>query len=107
MQNAMMKNLDPKTNQLHRIISANKNCGLAIINTEHESAVSEHLNNSEVYKRLSKGLAYGYLEGVERMFESFINQHSRSLPTAELTYLKRGQRKNRGKMARFYNNQNA
>jgi len=102
MQNGFIKRFGK--NEIYKIISADKNCGLAVIETEHltERGVKDHLRNADVYKRLSQGEARSQLMGVERLIESFISQHGKVLSKAEATYLKRGLRKNRGKMARFY-----
>ena len=74
------------------MISADKNCGLAFVETEclTERGITDHLSNEDVYKRLSKREALGQLEGVERLMESFISQHCEGLSKAEYTYLKRG-----------------
>ena len=88
MQIGLIKRLGK--NETHKIISADKNCGLAIVETEFltERGISDHLSNQEVYKRLSKKEAAGQLEGVERLIESFISKYSEELSKAEYTYLK-------------------
>ena len=102
MQIGLIKRLGK--NETHKIISADKNCGLAIVETEFltERGISDHLSNQEVYKRLSKKEAVGQLEGVERLIESFISKYSEELSKAEYTYLKRGLARDRGRISRFY-----
>ena len=77
MMNGLIKKLGK--NEMHKVISADKNCGFAIIETEHltERGVSEHLGNPTVYKRLTQGEAIGQLQGVERLIESFISSNAR------------------------------
>ena len=102
MQSGLIKRLSK--NEIHSIISSDKNCGLSIIETESltERGIEDHLSNQDVYKRLSKGEAIGQLKGVERLIESFISEHCEHLSSAEYTYLKRGLKRDRNKMARFY-----
>jgi hypothetical protein len=102
MQSGLINKLSK--NEIHKIISADKNCGLSIIETEFltQRGISDHLSNSKVYKRLSKREALGQLEGVERMLQSFVSKHADRLSEAEYTYLKRGLKRDRKKLARFY-----
>ena len=48
-----------------------------------QSGVTENLPNASVCQKLSKGLAYTNLQGVERLIESFINRH-RNVLSAEV-----------------------
>ena len=84
--------------------TADKNCGLVIAETEYltEGGVREHLSNESVYKRLSKQEAMGQLQGVERLVMSFWNNHQNNMSRAELTFLRRGYKRDRGRMAKFY-----
>ena len=93
-----------KNNGTHTVISADKNGGLAFIETKHltKCGVEEHLSNTTVYKKLSRGAAYGRLQGVEILMESFISRHRDQLPDYEYTYLKRGLKRDRGRIGRFY-----
>jgi len=54
MQAALIKKV--KKNETFKIISAGKNYGFTLIESEHlkERGVSEHLNNEDVYQRISK-----------------------------------------------------
>jgi hypothetical protein len=90
MQSGLIKKLSK--NEIHKIISADKKCGLLIIETEFltECGISDHLSNSKVYKRLSKGETLGQLEGVKRMLQSFLSQYADRLSETEYTCLKRG-----------------
>ena len=86
----MIKKL--KKNETFKIISADKNCGFALIETEHltEHGISEHLNDEYVSQRISKQLAYSYLLWVEMMLQSFYSKWQDAMSEAEHTYLKRG-----------------
>ena len=77
-----------------------KNCGLAIIETEFltKRNISDHLSNQDVHIRLSRREALGQLEGVERLIEAFISKYSEMLSKAE----KQGLAQYRGTMPRFY-----
>ena len=102
MQQALTRRL--KKNEEIKVIMADKNCGDACIDTEHltERGVTEHLGNSKVYIRMTKKEAYAHLAGVERMVASFASKWQDNLSKAEHTYLRRGIKKYRGKLARFY-----
>ncbi|KAL7553431.1 hypothetical protein ACHAWF_017429 [Thalassiosira exigua] len=102
MQQALTRRL--KKNEEIKVIMADKNCGDACIDTEHltERGVTEHLGNSKVYLRMTKKEAYAHLAGVERMVASFASKWQDNLSKAEHTYLRRGIKKYRGKLARFY-----
>ena len=91
-------------NKTHTVISADKNGGLAFVETKYltKCGVEEHLSNTAVYKKLSRGATYGQLQGVERLMESFISRHRDHLPDHEYTYLKRGLKRDRGRIGRFY-----
>ena len=93
-----------KNNKTHVISSTAKNGGLAIIETKYltKCGVEEHFSNTAVYKKLSRGATYGQLQGVERLMESFISRHRDHLPDHEYTYLKRGLKRDRGRIGRFY-----
>ena len=87
-----------------KIISADKNCGFALIETEHltEHGILEHLNDEYVSQRISKQLAYSYLYGVKMMLQSLYSKWQNVMSEAEHTYLKRGVRKYSVKLSRFY-----
>ena len=61
MQNGFIERFGK--DEIYKIILADKNCGLAVIETEHltEREVGDHLNNADVYKRLSQGEARSQL----------------------------------------------
>ena len=88
----------------YKILGADKNCGLAIANTDPviKQAIAEHLGDSNVYKRLTRGEAHGQLSGVGLLVESFISKWAEDLSVAECTFLRRGYKRDRHGMARFY-----
>ena len=88
----------------YTVISTDKNCGLAIADTKviTQLGVSDHLSNSDTYKRLTEGQAHGQLDGVERLIASFISTHRDKLGDAEYTFLKRGLKRDRKNFGRFY-----
>ena len=102
MQQALVTYLEK--NEIYKIISLDKNCGLGIINTDHltERNVSEHLSNSNVYKQLTKRQAENELRGAEMQMQRFMSKHRKNIGKAELTYLRRGLKQRSGKMSRFY-----
>ena len=59
MQRGLIKKL--RKNETHKVISADKNCGMAVVETEHltKRGIADHLSNEDVYKRLSKQEALG------------------------------------------------
>ena len=75
-----------------KVLTADKNCGSAIAEIEYvtEQSVREHLSNSNIYKRLSKGEATAQLKGVEMLIGAFYSAWQEELSKAEYTYLKRG-----------------
>ena len=91
-------------NEVHKIISLDRYCRLAIIETEFltERNISDHLSNQDAYKRLSRREALGRVEGVERLIELFIGKYNEMLSKEEYTYLKRGLAQDRGTMLHFY-----
>ena len=102
LQSALVKKLGK--NEVFKVMTADKNCGSAIAETEcvTEQSVNEHLSNSDVYKRLSKGEATAQLKGVEMLIMAFYSAWQEELSKAEHTYLKRGLKRDRGKFSRFY-----
>ena len=58
---------------VYKVLMADKNCGSTIAKIEYitEQSVSEHLSNSNIYKRLSKGEATTQLKGVEMLIGVF------------------------------------
>ena len=63
---------------------------------------TDHLSDSKVYKRLSKREAIAHTKGVARIIEEFIDNHKDALSDPEYLYLKRGLKRDKGKIARFY-----
>ena len=91
-------------NTTHKVTAADKNCGFVIAETAHltEGGVQEHLSNESVYKRLSKREATAQLKGVEMLIEEFYSKNQNKMSRAEHTFLKRGLKRDRGRMAKFY-----
>ena len=102
MQQGLIKRLE--NNEIHKVISADKGMGFCILNTDHltERGCSEHLSNTSVYQRLSRGMAETFVKGAERIMQEFMGEYKDSIRPAELTYLRRGLHQRSGKMARFY-----
>ena len=71
LQSGLIRKLDK--NETFKVMTADKNCGSAITETEYvtEQSVIEHLSNSTVYKKLSKGEATAQLKGVEMLIMAF------------------------------------
>ena len=67
-----------------------------------KGAVEEHLSDDKVYKRLTRGEIAGQFEGVSTRVESFVNRHQDKLSKPEYQFLKRGIKRDRKKLARFY-----
>ena len=89
MQAGLIKRLEK--NEIYKVISADKNCGLAIIETEHltERVVIDHLGDVTTYNILSKKEAFVQLSGVARLIEPFISKWKAALSTIDYTYLER------------------
>ena len=67
MQSSLIQRI--RADNRYTLVATDKNCGLAIADTEviTQLGVSDHLSNSDTYKRLTKGQAHGHLDGVERL----------------------------------------
>ena len=90
MQAGLIKRLEK--NEIYKVISADKNCGFAIIKTEHltERIVTDHLGDATTCKNLTKKEAFAQLSVVGRLIEYFISKWKAALSTAEYNYPKRG-----------------
>ena len=90
MQAGLIKRLDK--NKTYKVISADKNCGLVIIETEYPSKIMviDQLGNATTHEMLSKKEAFAQLSGVGRLIESFISKQKRQLLVAAYAYPKRG-----------------
>ena len=63
-------------NAVYKVMCADKNCGLAIIETARltEKGVVEHLSNRNVYEKMSEKNARAQLKGVELLVGSFASR---------------------------------
>ena len=102
LQEGLIKLLNKNTT--YKVAAADKNCGLVIAETEYltEGGVREHLSNENVYKRLSRREAMAQLQGVESLVMSFWHNNQGKMSRAELTFLRRGYKRDRGRIAKFY-----
>ena len=102
MQSGLMRRL--AEDERLAVIATDKNSGLGIIDTEFltKRGVEIHLNNGDTYKRLTRGEAVGQTEGVSRLIESFISKWSDDMSEAEYTFLKRGLKRDKRGIAKFY-----
>ena len=102
MQKGLAKQLHK--NDDYKVICTDKNCGLAFIEMAclTEKGVTEHLSNHNVYQKMSERNARAQLRGVELLVDSFASRLQQCLTKAEYTYLKRGLKQNKNKLAKFY-----
>jgi hypothetical protein len=92
-----------KSNNYFIVIEADKNLGACILPLDvyTKRAITEHLGDTSVYKRLSKEEARELMEYTLQRYRVWINKYPYCLSKAEVTFLERGLYKHYDKFARF------